>query len=157
MARKVAPVTTATSRAGISRAERRPGGLRRGEAFTLIEVVIALAIVSIALLGLLELQLNCLTVSESARTSAMAVLIAQEKAAEIAADGWPALGAKSGATEMDGSQFSWRTEVSAVDAVASCGPVRGALRQVAVNVTWRDGGGPRTMQMTTYVADRRIP
>jgi type II secretion system protein I len=130
---------------------------RRSNAFTLIEVVAALAIAATAILGLLQLHLTSIRMTDTARTTALAVLVAQEKAAETACDGWPAAGAKSGTAEMDGAQFNWRTEVTNADPLASCGLGRGSLRQVCVNVTWRDGAGPRTVQMTTYVADHRIP
>jgi type II secretion system protein I len=120
-------------------------------------VIAALAVVSIALLGLLQLHLTSVGITDTARTTALAVLVAQEKAAETVGGGWPAVGAKSGTAQMDGSQFNWRTEVTNLDALASCGLGRNALRQLCVNVTWRDGAGPRTVQMTTYLADRRIP
>lgn len=150
-------MTTVISKAGISRAEDRPCAFGRSRAFTLIEVIAALAVVSIALLGLLQLHLTSVGITDTARTTALAVLVAQEKAAETVGGGWPAVGAKSGTAQMDGSQFNWRTEVTNLDALASCGLGRNALRQLCVNVTWRDGAGPRTVQMTTYLADRRIP
>jgi type II secretion system protein I len=148
---------TATSKAGILRAEARSCASAGLRAFTLVEVIAALAIVSIALLGLLELHLTSVKMTDTVRTTALAVLVAQEKVAETTAGGWPAVGAKSGVAEMDGSQFTWRTDVTNVDSLASCGLTRSALRQVCVNVTWRDGAGPRTVQLTTYLADHRIP
>lgn len=149
-------MTTATSKAGISRTEGRCCVIAGPGAFTLIEVIAALAIVSIALLGLLQLHLVSVAISDTARTTALAVLVAQEKAAEAACGGWPAVGAKSGTARMDGSEFNWRTDVTQLDSLASCGLGRSALRQLSVNVTWRDGARPRTVQMTTYLADHRI-
>jgi type II secretion system protein I len=122
----------------------------------LVEVIAALAIVSIALLGLLQLHLMSVGITDTARTTALAVLVAQEEAAEAASGGWPAVGARSGATEMDGTQFNWRTEVTNFDMLTSCGLGRSDLRQLCVNVTWRDGAGPRTVQLTTCLADHRI-
>jgi type II secretion system protein I len=153
-------VTTATSRAGISRPESLRPACRishRSIAFTLIEVVAALAIVSIAILGLLQFHLASIRIADSARTTAMAILLAQEKAAETSSGGWPAVGVRSGSQEMDGSQFDWRTEVTSLNSLASCGIGRNAIRQVSVNILWRDGTSPRIVQMTTYVADHRIP
>jgi len=150
-------VMTVTSKAGILRAKSYPCASARARAFTLVEVIAALAIASIALLGLLELHLTAVKLADTARTTALAVLVAQEKVAETTAGGWPPVGAKSGIAEMDGSQFTWRTDVTHADSLASCGLTRGALRQVCANVTWRDGTRPRTVQMTTYVADQRIP
>jgi type II secretion system protein I len=143
---------TPTSRAGISRAE----SLGRGRAFTLIEVLAALAIVSIALLGLLQLHLVNMRMAGTAQTTALAVLLAQEKMAEATSCG-SAVGAASGTTEIDGSQFTWRTEVTNVGAVASCGLDRNSLRQLRVDVVWRDGARPGNVRMTTYIADSRIP
>ncbi len=150
-------MTTATWKAGILRAEDRPGAAGKPRAFTLVEVVAALAIVSIALLGLLQFHLTSVKIVDTARTTALAVLVVQEKAAEAAGGGWPPVGTKSGTAEMDGSQFNWRTEVTNLDSFASSGLGRSALRQLSVDVTWRDGAGPRTVQMTTYLADHRIP
>ncbi len=150
-------MTTATWKAGISRAEDRPRASGKSKAFTLVEVVAALAIVSIALLGLLQLHLTSVKIVDTAKTTALAILVAQEKAAEATGAGWPSVGAKSGTAEMDGSQFNWRTEVTNLDSFASCGLGHSALRQLSVNVTWRDGAGARTVQMTTYLADHRIP
>ncbi len=148
---------TATWKAGTSRAENRPRASSQPRAFTLVEVVAALAIVSIALLGLLQLHLTSIRTVDTARTTALAVLVAQEKAAEAASGGWPRVGEKSGTAEMDGSQFNWRTQVTNLDLSASLGLGHSALRQLCVDVTWRDGAGPRTVQMTTYLADHRIP
>lgn len=150
-------MTTATSKAGISRAEDCPCAFGRSGAFTLIEVIAALAIVSIALLGLLQFHLMTVRITDTARTTALAILVAQEEAAEAASGGWPAVGAKSGTAEMDGSQFNWRTQVTNFDSLASCGLGHSALRQLSVSVTWHDGAGPRTVRTTTYLADHRIP
>ncbi|MBN1507624.1 MAG: type II secretion system minor pseudopilin GspI [Sedimentisphaerales bacterium] len=126
-------------------------------AFTLIEVIAALAIVSIAILSLLQFHLATVRMAGTTRTTAMAILVAQEKTAETSCNGWPALGVKSGVADMDGSQFNWRTEVTDPGSLASCGIGHNAVRQVCVNVTWRDGASPRAVQMTTYLADHRIP
>jgi general secretion pathway protein I len=142
-----------TSRAGTSRVEAPA----RGGAFTLIEVLAALAIVSIALLGLLQLHLVSLRMADTAQTTALAVLLAQEKIAEATACGPAAVGAASGTTEIDGSRFTWRTEVSNVDSLASYGLAGNRLRQLRVDVVWRDGARPGSVQMTTYLADSKIP
>jgi len=161
---------TATSRAGISRPDNlgcawradrvhpvKAAAAGGSNAFTLIEVIVALAIVSIAVLGLLQFHLANIRMADTARTMAMAILVAQEKATETSCNGWPTVGVKSGTEEMDGSQFNWRTEVTNLDSLQSCGVGQSALRQVCVYVMWRDGVCPRTVQMTTYLADHRIP
>lgn len=125
--------------------------------FTLIEVIAALAIVSIGLLGLLRLHLMNLRTAGMAETTTLALFLAQEKMAEATSAGWPAFGAGSGTVQANGSEFNWRTEVTNLDALASHGIARNALRQLNVDVTWRQGAGAKNLRMTTYVADTRIP
>jgi type II secretion system protein I len=127
----------------------------RCDAFTLIEVIAALAIVSIALLGLLHLHLVSIRMSDTAQTMAMAVLLAQEKISETLCGGPVPAGTKSGTAEANGSRLTWRTEVTNVDSLASYG-LRSGLQQLRVDVVWREGSGARSVQMTTYVADNRL-
>jgi general secretion pathway protein I len=125
--------------------------------FTLIEVVAALAVVSIGLLGLLRLHLMNLRAASVAETTTLAVLLAQEKMAEATSAGWPACGARSGTIEANGSEFTWRTEVTNPNSLATHGIARNTLRQLDVDVSWHEGAGPKSVRMTTYVADTRIP
>ena len=70
-------------------------------AFTLVEVIIALAIVSIALLGLIKMHLISIRMIDSAQISAQAVLLAQEKIDEILANGYPDQGSDSGSVQKN--------------------------------------------------------
>jgi type II secretion system protein I len=142
-----------TLKAGTSRVET-PGGRH---AFTLIEVLAALAVVSIGLLGLLQLHVVSVQMAGTAQTTALAMLLAQEKMAEATACGPASITAGSGETEIDGLPFSWRTEVTSADSLASYGLAGNGLRQLCVVVAWRDGARPTSVRMTTYVADSRIP
>lgn len=135
-----------TSKAGISKAE----------AFTLIEVLVALAIVSIALVGLLQLHLVSVRMADTAQATTLAVLLAQEKIAEIVSTGSPAIGTRTGAVEREGSKFQWRATVTSAGSLQSCGLGRDAPQQLCVDVTWRDGMRPRCVQMTTLISDTRI-
>ena len=88
---------------------------RRG--FTLIEVLIALAVTGIGLAVLLHLQLASITASEYAERMSRATLLAQAKLAEVLATGQPAVGREEGRVEDEGSGtvFWWRTTVSPVE------------------------------------------
>jgi len=133
-----------------------PPAATRCTAFTLIEVIAALAIVSIALLGLLHLHLVSIRMSDTAQTMAMAVLLAQEKIAETVCSGPVPVGTKSGTAEANGSRLTWRTEVTSVDSLGPYGLGRSGLQQLRVDIVWREGSGARSVQMTTYVADNRL-
>ena len=131
-------------------------GISRSEGFTLLEVIAALAIVSVALLGLLQLHLVSMQIADTAQTTTLAVLLAQEKIAEAAARGAAAPGTQSGVEERDGSQFQWRTEVTNADTPQSCGLRRNGLQRLCVDVQWLQGTRPRNIRMTTFIADTRI-
>jgi type II secretion system protein I len=127
----------------------------RSKAFTFIEVLVALAIASIALLGLLRLHLVSMMTAEAAQAMTQAVFLAQERLAEASAPGYPRQGADSGSVERNGLSFVWQTEITDVGSQATGSlPVRG-LRQVRSTVTWQQGANRKSLQMNTYVADTR--
>ena len=131
---------------------------KRATGFTLVEAVAALAVVSIALLGLLRLHLISITAAEKARSTAAAVLLARGRTTEALCSGYPSVGVQSGETEMDGSRLTWRTEVSDVRssrANLKSLPLRG-LRKVSVDVTWGPAARQRHMHMMTYVAESKF-
>ncbi|MBN1509971.1 MAG: prepilin-type N-terminal cleavage/methylation domain-containing protein [Sedimentisphaerales bacterium] len=127
----------------------------RSKAFTFVEVLVALAIASIALLGLLRLHLLSMKTADAAQAMAQAVFLAQEQLAEASAAGCPRHGADSGSVEKNGLSFLWQTESADVGSQATGGlPVRG-LRQIRCTVTWQQGADQKSLQMNTYVADTR--
>lgn len=128
----------------------------RARGFTFVEVLAALAVTSIALVGLLKLQLLSMATADAAGELTQAVFVAQERLAEATAGDYPGQGARSGTVERNGLKFTWKTEIT--DAAAS--DVRNlaltGLRQIRTTVTWQRGGDRKTTQLTTYVADGRI-
>ncbi len=131
---------------------------KRANGFTLIEVVAALAIVSIGLLGLLKLHLISIQTADSAEVMNQAVLLAQEKMTEALCGGCPRAGTRSGLVEANGVRFTWRTE--ATDAPSFAARPRAlnlrGLRKLLVDVAWPRGAGEKHIQMTTYVADNSV-
>lgn len=126
----------------------------RHNAFTFIEVTAALAIASIALLGLLHLHLLSLQTADTAQTMAQAVLLAEERLAEVACSERPEIGTRTGTVETNGARFAWRTEVTHFDPLRLHRP--DTLRRVRVNVTWRGGVRSEGVQITSCIADRRV-
>jgi len=130
---------------------------RRSKGFSLIEVVAALAIVSIALLGLLRLHLISMSTADKAQAVAQAALVAQERVAEVLCAGYPQVGVKSGVVETDGSEFTWRTEVAeAHSQPGHSGLNLSGLRKLSVDVAWQKGAGEKHIRMITYVAESGI-
>ncbi len=125
-------------------------------AFTFVEVIIALAIVSISLLGLIRLHIISINMTESAEMISQATLLAQEKIAETLAAGYPNQGSNRGTVQKNALCFNWQTEVTdlhlpQLDEARICG-----LRKISVDINWKQGIRPKHLQMSTYVADRKL-
>lgn len=89
------------------RSSRRAG-------FTLIEVLVALAIVSIALLAALRAAGQGTTNVDALRARLLAGWVAENVLAEQRARGdWPPLGIQRGTEREGGIEFVWREEVIA--------------------------------------------
>ncbi len=126
-------------------------------AFTFVEVVVALAIVSISLLALLRLHIISISMVDKAQITTQAVLLANEKIAETVAAGYPEEGTNSGTMEQNGLTLNWQTEVTdlrlpQLDKVHITG-----LRKILVDITWKQGVSRKQLQTSTYVADRKLP
>ena len=129
----------------------------RMRAFTFVEVVVALAIVSISLLALLRLHIISISMVDKAQITSQAVLLANEKIAETVAAGYPEEGTNSGTMEKNGLMLNWQTEVTdlrlpQLDKVHITG-----LRKILVDISWKQGVSRKQLQMSTYVADRKLP
>jgi general secretion pathway protein I len=130
---------------------RRPG------AFTFVEVIVALAIASIALLTLLKLHLLSIRLVDRAQITTQAVLLANEKIAETLAGGYPDEGRTSGTVEKNGLTLKWQAQV-ADQQLAQLGQAHvTGLRKVVVDVNWKRGASGKGLQMSTYVADGKLP
>jgi len=80
--------------------------------FTLVEVLVALAIVAIALLAALRVAGQGANNASELRSRLLAGWVAQNRLAEHRARGdWLALGLQSGTQRQGGLEFGWREEV----------------------------------------------
>ena len=125
-------------------------------AFTFIEVLVALAIAAIALLGLLRLHLFSMASADVAQATTEAVFLAEEKLAEASAGGYPQRGTKSGTVEQNGRRYAWQVDVTDARLPNLHDLTLNGLHQVQALVTWEYRGSRKRVQMTTYVADSRI-
>ena len=84
----------------------------RRDGFTLVEVLVALAIISIALLAALRVAGGGTNSVGELRGRLLAGWVAQNLLAEQRARGdWPSLGILSGIQRQGGIDFTWREEV----------------------------------------------
>jgi len=125
--------------------------------FTLVEVIVALVIVSISLLGLIRLHLISISMADAAEMTSQAVLLAEEKIAETLAQGYPKEGTASGVVEKNTHSLHWQTEVEGLQSPQLAEADITGLRKICVEVGWKQGSSSKSLQMSTYVADRRLP
>jgi prepilin-type N-terminal cleavage/methylation domain-containing protein len=125
-------------------------------AFTFIEVLIALVIVSISLLALIRLNLISIRMTEAAGITSQAVLLANEKISEALALGYPEEGTDSGSIEKNALHLNWRTEVTNIEPYHLGEMDIAGLRRILVDISWEEGIRRKHLQMSTYVADRKL-
>jgi general secretion pathway protein I len=110
---------------------------------TLLEVIIAVAIASIALVSFITLVMSSIDVEDSARKVTEATLIADSKLKEVELAGYPEPGKTEGlVNDLDPSGFSYSVVVSE-------GPIQG-VRRVDAEVFWQKK--QRSVLLTTYIA-----
>jgi general secretion pathway protein I len=93
---------------------RTPRIVRGAEGFTLVEILVALAIIAVALVAGMRALHQSADTATALKARTLALWVAQNRlaAAQIVAP-WPALGASSGEAEQAGAQFRWRVTVTA--------------------------------------------
>jgi len=129
----------------------------RKSAFTFVEVLVALVIVSISLLALLRLHIISISMTDTAEITSQAIFLANEKIAETLALGYPEEGTNSGTVEKKALYLHWRTEVTDLEPPQLGELDIAGLRRVFVDVSWKQGIRRKHLQMSTYVADRKLP
>jgi general secretion pathway protein I len=114
--------------------------------FTLLEVMIALAILSLVSVAFLHLQAGSLRLIDESGQISLATLLAKEKMAELESSGFPEVGKSSGKGEDEFARFRWEQAVSATEMMM--------LRKAVVRVLWTEGGRERNLELTAYFAKR---
>jgi general secretion pathway protein I len=114
--------------------------------FTLLEVMIALAILSLVAVAFLHLQAGSLRLIDESGQISLATLLAKEKMAELESSGFPEVGKSSGQGEDEFALFRWERVISATEMMM--------LRKAVVRILWMEGGRERNMELTAYFAKR---
>jgi len=128
----------------------------RSRGFTFIEVIVALSIVSIALVGLLQLHLVSLRMADASQVTSQAVMLAQEKIADQLAAGFPRPDTEVGTTRHNNVDFHWSTEVTDARLPTLNGVQLSDIRRISVDVRWKHGSGQKTVGLSTLTTDRKL-
>lgn len=114
-----------------------PGFSQITSGFTLLEVMIALAVMSIVLVSVYRMHSQSLTMNTAARFYTLAPLLAQNKMAELemhAADGFPE---DSGDFGEQYPGYSWRTSLGEVSSEV-LGEVANDLKQIDLTISYNN-------------------
>lgn len=122
-------------------------GGRDGGGFTLLEVMVSIAIIAIAFVVLLGLKNNDIKINEYSKNITEATLLAQTKISEIELMNFPELGEASGEFGEDHPGFKWREIVSPT-------PFDFA-REVKVRVFWKSGDKEEDVEFITYMINEK--
>ena len=125
----------------MTRAERPSG-------FTLIEVLVALAIIGLALGAIAGVFGQGLTAHEAASEAEMALAVAEEQLALATATPRPGV-----ANGVFANRFTWRTNIApyqdAANKTADAPTALPPLYRIAVSVAWQDGRHTREVSLST--------
>ncbi|MBX3685361.1 MAG: type IV pilus modification protein PilV [Rhodocyclaceae bacterium] len=130
---------------------------------TLIEVLVAVVVLSIGLLGIAGLQLSALRNTQGAYERSAAVILANSLAERMAADRAQAIAgaynmAMGGCTGPGGGSLAgvnltaWSTEIKQMLGDSGCGSVNCAAGLCVVTIQWQDRGGEARADMTAQMA-----
>ncbi|MCB1154325.1 prepilin-type N-terminal cleavage/methylation domain-containing protein [bacterium] len=127
---------------------------RRGHAgFTLLEVVVAMAILATVLVVLLENHSTSIRMSERARKLSIAANLARDLMTEVEMQGFPELGSETGDFEEkypgQFPDFTWERNVN-ISIFADF------IREVEVKVTYLEDGRPRSIELLNFIGARDV-
>lgn len=117
--------------------------------FTLLEVMIAVALIAIALVTLLGSQSQSVFFANSAKFETMASLLAQSKMSEITIQAADSLSSDSGDFGEDYPGYAWEATVSDVS-IEGLDAISDYLKQIDLAVTW--GALSYNLRLYHYVA-----
>lgn len=119
--------------------------------FTLLEVMVAIAIVAIALVPLLQLHLVSLDGTIRSQDLTTAVMLAQERMGRLPE--FPEPGEEQGTFEgRELAKYRWLTVVKEQEVVLGVSAQLIQLRHIAVTVTWTDRLQEHSYTLQTYAA-----
>ena len=118
--------------------------------FTLLEVMIAVALIAIALTTLLGSQSQSVSFANSAKFETMAALLAQSKMSEVTMQKAGTLTSDSGDFGEDYPGYAWAVDVSEI-AIPGIDNISDYLKQIDLEVTW--GALSYNLRLYQYVAE----
>jgi len=118
--------------------------------FTLLEIMVALAIIAVAFVALLGLRNRDIVLHDEARAVIAATALAQQRMADATIGGFPDIGTSEGRFDDEHVRFTWRQEVSPTDLFST-----DLVREVRVTVAWGEPSRNERVDLVSYVFQRQ--
>ena len=119
---------------------------RRQRGFTLVEILVALAVLAIALSGVMRLSAQTIDATVAMRDHTVALWVAQNQLVEnLILPDWPDTGSTDGEAEMGGNKWFWSQEISKTGSKH--------LRKIEVTVRRKSKDGQVLAQLIGAVRD----
>jgi prepilin-type N-terminal cleavage/methylation domain-containing protein len=135
--------------------EKKISYFHKVKAFTLVEVLIALAITAISLIPLLHLLVISISAMDSASCLSQASLIANAKLAEAVSRGYPKLGTENGIIDNSNVLYEWHVNITDEQQKITEKLTLSDLRKVNVSVLWSQGQAKRQINVSTLISPER--
>ena len=117
-----------------------------GRGFTLLEVMVALAVLSLALVVIFSQQATSIDQGNEARIVIKATFLAQERMTALLTNDRLSIGEEDGEVPEDIPSFHWKQVVEESE-------IEG-MQRVTVIVLWKEGDKERDVRLVTYVASQ---
>ncbi|HEY8370356.1 MAG TPA: type II secretion system minor pseudopilin GspI [Thermodesulfobacteriota bacterium] len=115
--------------------------------FTLLEVLVALVILGVALVGLLSAQSAAVRLRSQAEELTLATFLLETKMTDVQMGDFPEVGTTEGDFGDDYPGYTWQQVVSDT-------PFRG-VREVRIAVIWSPGPRPERLELVHFMVERR--
>lgn len=123
--------------------------MSRARGFTLLELMVAIAILAGALLAVMQIVTQGLSTTQAAQDRVLAMELAEQKLAELMLQPEPEPGEEEGEFGELYPRFRWRSEISETE-------LEGLYRLV-VEVTWTNGEREQMVEIETcYAVDTLV-
>ena len=119
---------------------------KKNAGFTLLEIMITIAIVGIALVAIMRALAMSVDVCNKSRNISISTLLAKGKMAEIESRGFPDAEEISGDFGEEYPGFKWERSISKIGMEG--------LRKVVVRVLWQEGESEENVELVTLVSNR---